>query len=548
MISNRRIFIQIIKQMDAIQIAKRGFKTELLPRGGRAFINGKWIDASNGHRFDVLDPYSNETIIDVSNCGPQDAQIAVAAARKSFSRWANEFTAKERGAILHKCFELMKIKEQQLAELLTMEQGKPLAESKAEIQYSASFFEWYAGESRRIYGQIVSPSKLNRQHLHLREPVGVVAVITPWNFPCAMISRKVGAALAAGCTVIVKPAEDTPLSALALAEISQQAGVPSGVFNVIPADRENTAEISKFICSSHDVDCISFTGSSAVGKILLSQSASTVKRICLELGGNAPFIVFKSADLDKAVQGAIASKFRCSGQTCVSANRFFIEKPIYEEFLNKLQNKVEKLKCGNGMEKNVDQGPLINKTAVEKVSNLLKDALGKGAELSKGRFSIDSESIPNPHAKRPYVILTLYHRFFYIFYEIFLVSGGEIIPDTKIFKPTIITNVNNEMEIANAEIFGPIIAIQTFETEEEVIDRANSTRNGLAGYVFSKEYSQINRISRAIQVGMIGINEGMISSAEAAFGGVKESGLGREGGAQGIDEFTQWKYVCINTE
>uniref|UniRef100_A0A1I8BBB7 Succinate-semialdehyde dehydrogenase, mitochondrial n=1 Tax=Meloidogyne hapla TaxID=6305 RepID=A0A1I8BBB7_MELHA len=508
--------------MDAIQIAKRGFKTELLPRGGRAFINGKWIDASNGHRFDVLDPYSNETIIDVSNCGPQDAQIAVAAARKSFSRWANEFTAKERGAILHKCFELMKIKEQQLAELLTMEQGKPLAESKAEIQYSASFFEWYAGESRRIYGQIVSPSKLNRQHLHLREPVGVVAVITPWNFPCAMISRKVGAALAAGCTVIVKPAEDTPLSALALAEISQQAGVPSGVFNVIPADRENTAEISKFICSSHDVDCISFTGSSAVGKILLSQSASTVKRICLELGGNAPFIVFKSADLDKAVQGAIASKFRCSGQTCVSANRFFIEKPIYEEFLNKLQNKVEKLKCGNGMEKNVDQGPLINKTAVEKVSNLLKDALGKGAEL---------------------------------------ISGGEIIPDTKIFKPTIITNVNNEMEIANAEIFGPIIAIQTFETEEEVIDRANSTRNGLAGwillnneiyfdlgYVFSKEYSQINRISRAIQVGMIGINEGMISSAEAAFGGVKESGLGREGGAQGIDEFTQWKYVCINTE
>uniref|UniRef100_A0A915MXK9 Aldehyde dehydrogenase domain-containing protein n=1 Tax=Meloidogyne javanica TaxID=6303 RepID=A0A915MXK9_MELJA len=438
--------------MDAIQIAKRGFKSELLPRGGRAFINGKWIEASNGHRFDVVDPYSNETIIDVSNCGPQDAQIAVAAARKSFSRWTNEFTAKERGAILHKCFEIMKVKEEQLAELLTMEQGKPLAEAKAEIQYSASFFEWYAGEARRIYGQIVSPSKLNRQHLHTREPVGVVAVITPWNFPCAMISRKIGAALAAGCTVIVKPAEDTPLSALALAEISQQAGIPSGVFNVIPADRENTAEISKFLCSSHDVDCISFTGSSAVGKILLSQSASTVKRVCLELGGNAPFIVFKSADLDQVVQGAIASKFRCSGQTY---------------------------------------------------------ALEKGAEL---------------------------------------VTGGEFIPDTNIFKPTIITNVNNEMEIANAEIFGPIIALQTFETEDEVVERANATRNGLAGYVFTKDYSQINRIGKAIQVGMIGINEGMISCAEAAFGGVKESGLGREGGGQGIDEFTQWKYVCINTE
>uniref|UniRef100_A0A915MD53 Aldehyde dehydrogenase domain-containing protein n=1 Tax=Meloidogyne javanica TaxID=6303 RepID=A0A915MD53_MELJA len=475
MILNHRIF-RIIKQMDAIQIARRGFKTELLPRGGRAFINGKWIEASNGHRFDVVDPYSNETIIDVSNCGPQDAQIAVAAARKSFSRWTNEFTAKERGAILHKCFEIMKVKEEQLAELLTMEQGKPLSEAKAEIQYSASFFEWYAGEARRIYGQIVSPSKLNRQHLHLREPVGVVAVITPWNFPCAMISRKIGAALAAGCTVIVKPAEDTPLSALALAEISQQAGIPSGVFNVIPADRENTAEISKFLCSSHDVDCISFTGSSAVGKILLSQSASTVKRVCLELGGNAPFIVFKSADLDQAVQGAIASKFRCSGQTCVSANH---------------------------------QGPLINKAAADKVSNLLKDALEKGAEL---------------------------------------VTGGEFIPDTNIFKPTIITNVNNEMEIANAEIFGPIIALQTFETEDEVVERANATRNGLAGYVFTKDYSQINRISKAIQVGMIGINEGMISCAEAAFGGVKESGLGREGGGQGIDEFTQWKYVCINTE
>ncbi|CAK5082086.1 unnamed protein product [Meloidogyne enterolobii] len=508
MILNHRIF-RIIKQMDAIQVARRGFKTELLPRGGRAFINGKWIEASNGHRFDVVDPYSNEAIIDVSNCGPQDAQIAVAAARKSLTRWTNEFTAKERGAILHKCFEIMKVKEEQLAELLTMEQGKPLAEAKAEIQYSASFFEWYAGEARRIYGQIVSPSKLNRQHLHTREPVGVVAVITPWNFPCAMISRKIGAALAAGCTVIVKPAEDTPLSALALAEISQQAGIPSGVFNVIPADRENTAEISKFLCSSHDVDCISFTGSSAVGKILLSQSASTVKRVCLELGGNAPFIVFKSADLDQAVQGAVASKFRCSGQTCVSANRFFIEESIFEEFLDKLKNKVEQLKCGHGMEKNIDQGPLINKAAADKVSNLLKDALEKGAEL---------------------------------------VTGGELIPDTNIFKPTIITNVNNEMEIANAEIFGPIIALQTFETEDEVVERANATRNGLAGYVFTKDYSQINRISKAIQVGMIGINEGMISCAEAAFGGVKESGLGREGGGQGIDEFTQWKYVCINTE
>lgn len=497
----KKVIAEIIHQT-------RTFKTELLPRGAKAFINGKWIDASNGHIFEVTDPFTAELISDISNCGPHDAQIAVASARNAFSRWANEFTAKERSNILQKWFEIIKAKENYLAELLTKEQGKPISESLTEIRYSASFLDWYAGEARRIYGQIVPAAKLNRQHFHTREPIGVVAIITPWNFPSAMIARKVGAALAAGCTVVVKPSEDTPLSALALAEISQEAGVPNGVFNVIPADREQTAEISKFLCQSHDVDCISFTGSSAVGKLLFSQSASTVKRLCLELGGNAPFIVFKSADLDKAVQGAIASRFRCSGQTCVSANRFFVEKSIYEEFVGKLKEKVEKLKCGNGMDKHVDQGPLINQRAVDKVAHLVNDALSKKAEL---------------------------------------ICGGSIIPETTIFKPTIITNVNNEMEIANTEIFGPVIAIQTFDNEEEVVQKANNTRNCLAGYVYTRDYGQIFRLSKSVQVGMIGINDGLISCAEAAFGGIKEAGLGREGGPQGIDEFTQWKYVCIDT-
>ncbi|KAL3074281.1 hypothetical protein niasHS_015111 [Heterodera schachtii] len=488
---------------------RRGFKTELLPDGAKAFIKGKWIDASSGHQFSVTDPNSGELLCDVANCGPPEAQLAVAAARQKFPRWAFEYTAKERGAILRKWCELLGEREKQLAELLTREQGKPLAESRGEIQYAASYLDWYAAEARRCYGQVVPASKPFRSHVHLRDPCGVCLLITPWNFPAAMIMRKAAAALAVGCTVVVKPAEDTPLTALALAQTSQEAGVPSGVFNVIPSDREETAEVSKYLCESQDVDCVSFTGSTEIGKLLLAQCASTVKRVSLELGGNAPFIVFKSADIDQAVQGAMASKFRCSGQTCVSSNRFFVDVSVLADFVAKLKEQFKLLKLGGGMEKEVNVGPLINRKAVEKVKSLVDEAVAQNAEI---------------------------------------ICGGSALAETNFFEPTILTNVNGKMAIAHAEIFGPVIPIQTFETEEEVVTKANHSRHGLAGYIFSKDYAQIHRVSRALQVGMVGVNEGMMSCAEAAFGGVKESGLGREGGQQGLDEFTQWKYVCWNVE
>ncbi|KAH7696337.1 Succinate semialdehyde dehydrogenase, partial [Aphelenchoides avenae] len=458
--------------------------------------------------FEVTDPFNKEVLYDVANCSVQDAQVAVAAARKTFQKWGFETTAKERGAILHRWYTIMVQKEKQLAELLTREQGKPLAEARAEIQYSASFFDWYAGEARRIYGQIVPPPVLNRQHWHVREPIGVVAVITPWNFPAAMIARKAGAALAAGCTLVVKPAEDTPLSALALAETGHEAGLPHGAFNVIPADRESTADISRYICESHDVDAISFTGSTAIGKILLSQSVSTVKRVCLELGGNAPFIIFSSADIDRAVQGTVASKFRCSGQTCVSANRIFVQASVHDEFVEKLASAMKKFKAGHGIDKNVTLGPLINERAVEKVKSLIDDAVKKNAKV---------------------------------------VLGGKAVDGTSIFEPTLLTDIHGEMHIAHTEVFGPVAPIQKFETEEEVLKKANSTRYGLAGYFYSRDLAQIHRVARHLHVGMIGINEGIISCAEAAFGGVKESGQGREGAGHGIDEFTEWKYICLNT-
>uniref|UniRef100_A0A915ASG0 Aldehyde dehydrogenase domain-containing protein n=1 Tax=Parascaris univalens TaxID=6257 RepID=A0A915ASG0_PARUN len=384
-------------------------------------------------------------------------------------------------------------------------QGKPLAEARGEIQYSASFLDWYSGEARRIYGQVVPATATNRTHLHTREPIGVVALITPWNFPTAMIARKTGAALAVGCTVVVKPAEDTPLSALAFAEVGMQAGLPAGVFNVIPADRVKTAQISKYLCSSTDVDAISFTGSTAVGKLLLAQSADTVKRVCLELGGNAPVIVFPSADISVAVKGTMATKFRGSGQTCISANRIFVHSTIHDQYVNELQKAMKTLVIGDGMKAGVNQGPLINERAVKKIEELLSDAVSKGAKV---------------------------------------VCGGKRGPQSTLFEPTLITGIEGNMEIAHTEIFGPIAAIVRYETEEEALKLANNTRTGLAGYIFTSDPSQMARVSRRLQVGMIGVNETMISCAEAAFGGVKESGLGREGAAQGIDEFSQWKYIC----
>ncbi|CAD5214757.1 unnamed protein product [Bursaphelenchus xylophilus] len=488
------------------RVAMRRFQSSVLPEGAKAFINGKWLGSTSGKVFEVTNPYTSEPITDVPDCNVQDTEIAVQAAREAFTLWASETTAKQRGETLRRWFEILRDREDELAKLLTEEQGKPLAEAKIEIQYSGAYFDWYAGEARRIYGQVVQPPVLNRTHLHIREPIGVVVAITPWNFPTAMIARKAAAALASGCTMVVKPAHDTPLSALALAAAASDAGVPRGVFNVVPAGHENTQEISKFVCSSPNVDCISFTGSTGVGKLLLSQSASTVKRVCLELGGNAPFIVFQSADLDKAVKGAIASKARASGQTCVSSNRYYVHESVHAEFVNKLKEAISALKCGDGLKEGTTQGPMINKNALHKVQFLVDDAVDKGAEV---------------------------------------VVGGKYIEETNIYKPTILINVNESMELANQEIFGPVVAIQKFSDEKDVIKKANSTRYGLASYIFSEDYRQINRVYRALQSGMVGVNEGAISCSEAAFGGVKESGMGREGGSQGIDEFTQWKYVCI---
>ncbi|VDN58521.1 unnamed protein product [Dracunculus medinensis] len=470
----------------------------------------KWDDAISRETFDVRNPYSNEILYGCANCDVQDAKKnaikAIKVAKEALKSWSLQTTAKARGQILHQWYKICTEKEMDLAKLLTLEQGKPLVEAVGEIRYSASFMEWFAGEARRTYGQIVPPPTLNRVHLHTREPIGVVVLITPWNFPAAMIARKAAAALAVGCTVVVKPAEDTPLSALALAQVAKDAGIPNGVFNVLPADRQKTEQISKFVCSSVDVDAISFTGSIEVGKLLLSQSASTVKRVCLELGGNAPLIVFDSADLAKAIEGTMAAKFRGTGQVCVAANRIFVHSSVHDAYVEGLKKKIDKLVIGDGMKDGTNQGPLINERAVSKVLSLIEDAVSKGAKI---------------------------------------VCGGKRGEKSTLFQPTLITNVKSNMEIAHTEIFGPVAAIRRFDGEEEVLKIANDSRSGLAGYFFSTDYSQIMRVARQLQLGMVGVNEGMISCAEAAFGGVKESGLGREGASQGIDEFSQWKYTCI---
>ncbi|VDK47341.1 unnamed protein product [Anisakis simplex] len=483
------------------------YHTTVLPEGAKAFINGRWVTAESKATFEVRNPFSGDILYQAANCDVADAKRSVKAAKDAFEQWSVGLTGKQRGAILYKWYQLMCEKESQLAELLTLEQGKPLAEARGEIQYSSSFLDWYSGEARRIYGQVVPATATNRTHLHTREPIGVVALITPWNFPTAMIARKTGAALAVGCTIVTKPAEDTPLSALAFAELGMQAGLPEGVFNVIPADRVKTAQISKYLCSSTDVDAISFTGSTAVGKLLLSQSADTVKRVCLELGGNAPLIVFPSANIETAVKGTMATKFRGSGQTCISANRMFVHSTIHDEYVKQLHNAMKSLVIGDGMRSDVNQGPLINERAVKKIEDLISDAVSKGANV---------------------------------------VCGGKRGTQSTLFEPTLITNVQSNMQIAHTEIFGPVAAIVKFETEEEALQLANNTRSGLAGYIFTTDPAQMQRVSRRLHVGMIGVNETMISCAEGAFGGVKESGLGREGAAQGIDEFSQWKYICTS--
>jgi succinate-semialdehyde dehydrogenase/glutarate-semialdehyde dehydrogenase len=475
----------------------------------QAWIDGAWVDGSQG-KFAVTNPADGGKLADVANCGPADAQRAIDAANRAYPAWRAK-TARERGAILRRWNDLMLHAQDDLARLMTAEQGKPLAESRGEIAYGASFVEWYAEEGRRVYGDTLPSNAADKRLFVFKEPVGVCAAITPWNFPNAMITRKVAPALAAGCTVVVKPAEQTPLSALALAELSQRAGFPPGVLNIVPADEAQSIAVGKALCDSPVVRKLSFTGSTQVGRILMQQSAPTLKKLSLELGGNAPFIVFPDADLDAAVDGALVSKYRNAGQTCVCTNRFYAHADIYDEFVRKLAAKAAQLKVGSGFEAGVQQGPLIDAAAMAKVKAHVADALSKGATVLTGG---------KPHALGD-------------------AAGGMF------FEPTVIANVTDQMLVAREETFGPVAPVFRFTDDAQVVAAANSVEYGLAAYFYSRDIGRVMRVVEMLEYGMVGVNTGLISTAEVPFGGVKQSGFGREGGRYGIEEFLVVKYVCV---
>lgn len=482
--------------------------TELTPRNAsllqsKAYVGGQWIDADDGARLTVTNPASQLPIIDIPSLGEAETRRAIEAARQAQPAW-QALTAKQRAALLRRWYELMMENQEDLARILSMEQGKPLTEARGEIAYGASFIEWFAEEARRIYGEIIPQDKPGRRLLVLRQPVGVVAAITPWNFPNAMITRKAGPALAAGCTIIVKPASETPLSALALAVLAEEAGFPPGVFNVVTGKART---IGGVLTQSPVVRKLSFTGSTSIGKLLMAQSADTMKKVSMELGGNAPFIVFDDADVEAAVQGAVASKFRNSGQTCVCTNRLLIQEGIYEAFSTRLVEAVRKLKIGPAQQEGVEQGPLINPSAVEKVQEHINDAVHKGASLLTGG---------RVHS-----------------------LGGTF------FEPTVLGNVTPEMLVARDETFGPLAPIFRFKDEAEAIAMANDTEFGLASYVYTRDLGRAWRVSEALEYGMVGVNEGIISTEVAPFGGIKESGLGREGSRHGIEDYVEMKYICM---
>jgi len=473
----------------------------------QAHVNGKWVGAESGAKFDVHNPMNGAVIGSVPDMDAGDTENAVQAANAAFKSW-RQTTAKERSSLLRSWYNLCVTHAEELATLLTTEQGKPLAEARGEIVYGNSYIEWFSEEARRISGEVASSPVNSKEMLFIRQPIGVAAMITPWNFPNAMITRKVGAALAAGCTCVIKPAEDTPLSALALADLAQKAGIPDGVINVVTSSRSNTAQVGQVLCESPLVAGLSFTGSTNVGKILYRQSAGTVKRLGLELGGNAAFIVFESADLDLAVAGCMASKFRNAGQTCVSTNRVLVQESVADKFVAKIQEAMKaQLVLGDPTEAGVTVGPLINQSQHSKVCSMVESAVNAGATLVTGG--------------KPSSMSALH------------------------YEPTILTNVTHDMEIFQEEIFGPVLSVATFKTEEEALDIANNCRTGLASYFYSSDVSQCWRVGKRLETGMVGINEGMISAAEAAFGGVKESGFGREGSSHGIDDYTNIKYLCF---
>jgi succinate-semialdehyde dehydrogenase / glutarate-semialdehyde dehydrogenase len=473
-----------------------------------ALLNGAWVAAQNeAARFAVADPATGQVLAQVANLGAVDAAAAISAADKAGPAWRAK-TAKERGAVLMKWFALLHQHADDLARIMTAEQGKPLAEARGEVVYGASFIEWFAEEGKRVYGETIPSTDANKRTIIIKQPIGVCAAITPWNFPIAMITRKVAPALAAGCTVVIKPAEQTPLSALAVAELAQRAGMPAGVLNVLCADSANSVAIGDVLCSSDVVRHLSFTGSTEVGRILARQCAPSIKKLSLELGGNAPFIVFDDADIPSAVEGAMASKYRNAGQTCVCANRLYVQAGVYDSFVAQLAVAAAKIKVGNGFEAGIHQGPLIDDAALGKVQSHVADAIAKGASV---------------------------------------VIGGQPLPALggRYFAPTVLSNVSADMLCAKEETFGPVAPVFRFETEAEVVALANNTEFGLASYFYSRDIGRVFRVAEALEYGMVGINTGMISSAEVPFGGVKQSGLGREGARQGLEEYVQTKYLCL---
>ena len=471
-----------------------------------ALINGVWIKPSSGATFPVHNPANNTLLAQVSNLGPQEAELAIKAAENAFHSWKNR-TGKERASIMRQWFDLIIQNTQDLATLMTLEQGKPLIESTGEVAYGASFIEWFAEEAKRVTGSIPSTTWSDKRLIVMKQAIGVCVAITPWNFPIAMITRKIAPAMAAGCTIVIKPAELTPLSALALGELALRAGVPAGVINIVTADATQSIEVGKTLCASPTVRHLSFTGSTEVGRILMAQCAPTVKKLALELGGHAPFIVFEDADIDAAVAGALASKYRNSGQTCVCANRFYVHKQVQDEFVAKFAKAIQKIQVGNGMDAGITQGPLIEPAAVEKVEKQIADALSKGAKLISG-------------GKRSSL-------------------GGTF------FEPTILSNVSSDMLITYEETFGPVAPIMSFESDEEAVRLANNSQYGLASYFYSRDISRIWKAAEALEYGIVGVNTGIISNEVAPFGGVKQSGLGREGSAYGMDEYLELKYVCL---
>jgi succinate-semialdehyde dehydrogenase / glutarate-semialdehyde dehydrogenase len=469
----------------------------------QCYVDGAWIDADRNATVDVNNPATGAIIGTVPKLGAAETRRAIEAADRAYPAWRAK-TAKERATIMRRWYDLMMANQDDLAVLMTTEQGKPLAEAKGEVAYAASFVEWFGEEAKRIYGDTIPQHQADKRIVVIKEPVGVVACITPWNFPAAMITRKAGPALAAGCTVVIKPATQTPFSALALAELAERAGVPKGVLNVVTG---SAGEIGGEMTSNPIVRKLSFTGSTEIGKLLMEQCAGTVKKTSMELGGNAPFIVFDDADLDAAVEGAILSKYRNTGQTCVCANRFLVQDKVYDAFAEKLVGAVKKLKVGNGLEGGVTQGPLIDGKAVEKVEQHVKDAVSKGAKIAAG-------------GKR--------HALGGTFYE-----------------PTVITGATKAMKFAKEETFGPVAPLFRFKTEQDGIAMANDTEFGLASYFYARDVGRIWRVGEGLESGMVGINTGLISNEVAPFGGVKESGIGREGSKYGIEEYLEVKYLCL---